>query len=210
MNKPTKPKPGILYILSGPSGVGKGTICKKLLVEESNLLYSVSVTTRQPRVGEVDGISYYFMAKEEFLNKRDQGEFLEWAEVYHNYYGTPRSAVERNLLAGRDVILEIDIQGAKKVKENFPQGVYIFLMPPSAQELEHRIRNRGTDSPETISLRLGCLKEEIQAIKEYDYVVVNDILERTVHKIRCIIEAEKCKRNRFCADEYITLQEGSS
>lgn len=200
-------KPGILFILSGPSGVGKGTVCKKLLTEDQNLRYSVSVTTRSPRQGEIDGVSYYFITKEDFLAKKEQGEFLEWAEVYGNFYGSPLSAARENLAAGHDVILEIDIQGAKKVKKYFSDGVYIFLMPPSAQELDHRIRKRGTDGPESIKLRLSSLKEEVEAITEYDYVVVNDVLERAVQKIRYIISAEQCRQKRFRADEYITWQE---
>jgi guanylate kinase len=203
-------KPGILFILSGPSGVGKGTVCKKLLAEDQNLRYSVSVTTRSPREGEIDGVSYYFITKEDFLLKREQGEFLEWAEVYGNFYGSPLSAARENLAAGHDVILEIDIQGAKKVKKHFPDGVYVFLMPPSAQELDHRIRKRGTDGPESIRLRLSSLKKEVEAITEYDYVVVNDVLERAVQKIRYIISAEQCRQKRFRADEYITWQEVTS
>jgi len=203
-------KPGILFILSGPSAVGKGTVCKKLLTEDQNMRYSVSVTTRSPREGEIDGVSYYFISKEDFLLKREQGEFLEWAEVYGNFYGSPLSAVRENLAAGYDVILEIDIKGAKKVKKHFSDGVYIFLMPPSAQELDHRIRKRGTDGPESIKLRLSSLKEEVAAITEYDYVVVNDVLERAVQKIRNIISAEQCRQQRFRADEYITWQEVTS
>lgn len=208
MTKEANKKSGILFVLSGPSGVGKGTVCKKLLVEDHNLFYSVSATSREPRIGEVDGVSYYFMSKEEFLIKREQGEFLEWAQVYGNFYGTPLTAVKNNLASGKDIILEIDTQGAKKVKEIFPEAVYIFLMPPSAQELEQRIRSRGTDADDKIALRLSCLKDEIETISQYDYVVVNDIVERAVAKIRCMITAERCRQTRFCCEEYITWQEG--
>ena len=208
MNKNCVTRPGILFVLSGPSGVGKGTVCKRILVEEPNIFYSVSATSRSPRIGEVDGVSYYFMSREDFIKNRENGEFLEWAEVYGNFYGTPLSAVKGNLDAGKDIILEIDIQGARKVKKYFPEGVYIFLMPPSAQELENRIRNRGTDADETITKRLGCLKDEIESISEYNYVVVNDNLERAVHKIRCIVAAERCRENLFRTDDYITWQEG--
>ena len=132
-------KRGVLIVISGPSGAGKGTICKALLEKKDDLFLSVSATTREPRAGEVHGVNYYFLSKEEFLNKVDEGDFLEWAEVYGNYYGTPKSKVEEMLNEGKNVILEIDIQGALKVKENCEDGVFIFILPPSMEELKQRI-----------------------------------------------------------------------
>ena len=142
-------KQGLLIVISGPSGAGKGTICKELL-KDSNFFLSVSITTRQPRQGEVNGESYYFYSKEEFKRKIEEKDFLEYAEVYGNFYGTPKSKVMERLDRGEDVILEIDIQGALKVKENFEEGVFIFILPPSMEELKNRIINRGSETPESL------------------------------------------------------------
>ena len=150
---------GKLFIISGPSGAGKGTICKELLAQTSrdDVQLSVSMTTRNPRAGETDGVSYYFVSKEEFLHRIEAGGLLEYAEVYGNYYGTPKQPVVEKLAAGIDVILEIDMQGALKVKENYPDGVFIFILPPSMTELRKRLTGRGTETPEAIELRLGKL-----------------------------------------------------
>ena len=189
-------KQGLLIVLSGPSGVGKGTVCSYLKTEYPDIYYSVSATTRQARNGEKEGVNYFFLSEAEFIARRDRGDFLEWAQVYGHYYGTPRSVVEDQLALGKDVILEIDIQGAKKVKRCFPQGVFIFLMPPSQEELEKRIVGRATDSAETIRRRLDCVESELLEIKTYDYAVTNDQVLNAVDKITAIMTAEKCRVSR--------------
>jgi len=192
-------KRGLLVVISGPSGVGKGTVCSYLKAEYPDIYYSVSATTRQPRTGEKEGVNYYFLSQEEFFRRREEDDFLEWAEVYGNYYGTPRSVVEEQLALGRDVILEIDIQGAKKVKSGFPHGVFIFLLPPSRAELEKRIVGRATDSLETIRHRLACVDGELMETRAYDYAVVNDRVADAAQKISAILMAEKCRVSRNLA-----------
>lgn len=183
---------GQLLVVSGPSGAGKGTICKAL-IEKNPIWISTSCTTRKPRVGEVDGVNYFFIEREEFLKKIDQDEFLEYAEVYGNFYGTPRSEVLRLLDEGKDVILEIDIQGALKIKSSYPEGVFIFIMPPSMEELRNRITNRGSETPESLKTRLEAAYDEISFASKYDYAVVNDEVDKAVKKIESIIIAEKCR-----------------
>lgn len=187
---------GLLIVVSGPSAAGKGTVCRELLNCQPDLVFSVSATTRPPRPGEVDGKNYYFVSREEFERMVAAGEMLEWAEVYGNLYGTPRKAVVEWLDQGRDVLLEIDIQGARQVRRQFPRGVFIFLIPPSLAELERRIRERGTETEEAVQRRLASAAAEIAACREYDYVVVNDRVEDAVAKIRAIITAEKCRVER--------------
>lgn len=194
-------KEGILIVLSGPSGAGKGTICKRLL-EETDIQYSISATTRKPRPGEQHGREYFFITKEEFENMIEENGFLEWARVYDNYYGTPKKFVEDTLEQGKDCILEIDPQGAQKVRENKPDGVLIFIAPPSMQELENRITNRGTEDITEINKRLSCAREEMLCMYNYDYVVINDQVEKAVEKIRAIIIAEKCKIQRSKFDNF--------
>ncbi len=187
---------GVLLVLSGPSGTGKGTICKALLRSSPEIHYSVSITTRAKRTGETNGVNYWFVSKAAFENMRQQEALLEWAEVYGNYYGTPRRYVEEQLVAGHDVILEIDIQGAMKVKQSFPQGIFIYILPPSLDELEKRIIHRGTDSETVIRQRLGCVKEELACATNYNYVVINDVVEQATYQIKSIIEAEHCLISR--------------
>lgn len=189
-------KKGLLIVISGPSGAGKGTICKQLLAEESQLRYSISATTRPPRKGETNGKDYIFLDEEQFMKMRDRGEFLEWAEVYGNFYGTPKKNVEEQLNQGYDVILEIDIQGALQIKRKFPEGVFIFIVPPSLEELELRITRRGTDSQEVIARRLNSAAKELEYVCEYDYVVVNDEVDKAVQRVKAIITAEKCRPHR--------------
>lgn len=155
------------------------------------LSYSISLTSRPLRGNERNGVEYYFVSKEEFLRLIDAGEFLEWAEVYGNYYGTLRSTVEASLHEGKDVLLEVDVQGGQSVKEAFPEAVLIFIMPPSLDELNKRISGRGTDTPEAIDLRLSCAPDELQAAKKYDYIIYNDVKEDAYAELLNIIEWEK-------------------
>jgi guanylate kinase len=187
---------GILIVLSGPSGVGKGTVCAALRQQAGELVYSVSATTRPPRQGEQDGVNYFFKTKEQFLTMIEREELLEWAEYVGNYYGTPSEFVRRTIDSGRDIILEIEVQGALKVKQKFPEGVFIFLLPPSLNELQNRIVTRGTDSAEAISNRMSVALEEIALMKNYDYAIVNDKVESACQRIQSILTAEHCKRDR--------------
>lgn len=187
---------GVLIILSGPSGTGKGTICKELLRSYPNLHYSVSATTRAPREGEINGINYWFIAKDEFQTMVENDDLLEWAEVYGNYYGTPKRYVQQQLDSGKDVVLEIDIQGAMQIKQKFPQGVFIYVVPPSLEELADRIYKRGTDAPEVIKKRLSSAAVELASAYNYHYVVVNDSVQAAVSKIEAILIAEHCRIER--------------
>jgi len=186
-------KKGILFVLSGPSGVGKGTIKDALLAEMNDICVSISATTRQARAGEVDGKDYFFVSETVFDNMIKDEKLLEWANVYTNSYGTPRDFVLSNLEKGLDVLLEIDIQGALQVKKIIPEGVFIFLSPPNIEELARRLCSRGKDSQESIDLRMAACKEEMTYIKYYNYVVVNDYVEEAVKKVRAIICAERCR-----------------
>lgn len=189
-------KKGLLIVVSGPSGTGKGTICKEL-IKRNDYWISVSATTRFPRKGEVEGKNYFFLSKESFAKKIEKGDFLEYAEVYNNYYGTPRSNVIEKLENGKDVILEIDIQGALKVKESYPEGVFIFILPPSMEELKNRIEKRGSETPESLLTRFKSAYEEINYVSKYNYAVINDMLDDAVKKIEYIIEAERCRVDRI-------------
>lgn len=188
---------GILIVISGPSGAGKGTICKALLEKHKEISLSVSATTRNPRAGEVDGINYHFLQKDDFVKRVEEDDFLEYAQVYGNYYGTPRSNVERILESGRDVILEIDIQGALKVKEKSEEGVFIFILPPSMEELKQRIIKRGSETPESLMTRFKSAYQEINYVSKYNYAVVNDTVDKAVDKIESILLAEKCRVDRL-------------
>ena len=187
---------GLLIVLSGPSGAGKGTLCRELLGQTANLKYSVSMTTRSPRPGEAEGVHYFFRTKQEFEAMAAGNELLEWASFCGNYYGTPRFAVEQALQAGLDVILEIEIQGALQIKRQFPQGVFIFIVPPSLDVLSERIHKRGTETEEVIQKRLATATRELEYVSEYDYVVVNDKVPVAVNKLKSIIIAEKCRVKR--------------
>ncbi|MGL4761466.1 MAG: guanylate kinase [Sarcina sp.] len=188
---------GVLIVISGPSGAGKGTICKALLEKHKEISLSVSATTRNPRAGEVDGINYHFLPKGDFVRRVEENDFLEYAEVYGNYYGTPKSNVEKILDSGRDVILEIDIQGALKVKEQSNEGVFIFILPPSMEELKQRIINRGSETPESLMTRFKSAYKEINYVSKYNYAVVNDTVDKAVEKIEGILLAEKCRVDRL-------------
>lgn len=188
---------GSLLVLSGPSGVGKGTICNALRHRQEDLVYSVSATTRSPRSGEQDGVNYFFKSKDQFRHMIQNDELLEWAEYVGNYYGTPREFVDMTLASGKDVILEIEVQGALKVKERYSEGVFIFVLPPSLDELETRITGRGTESADTIADRMSVALEEIALLAHYDYVIVNDEVISACEKIQAIITAERCRRDKY-------------
>lgn len=203
----SKKKKGLLIVLSGPSGAGKGTICKALMEKEKDLKLSISATTRQPRSGEIEGKNYFFKSEEEFEKMIENDSFLEWAKVYGHYYGTPKDFVLKNLDEGNDVVLEIDIQGALKIKEKFPEGVFIFILPPSMEELKNRIKKRGTETEEEIIKRFKSAYEELNYVSRYNYVVINDSVEEAVEKIKAIIIAEKCRVDRN-KDLYLEIKEG--
>ncbi len=187
-------KKGFLIVISGFSGAGKGTVVKKL-VEKHGYSLSVSATTRAPREGEVDGREYYFKTEQEFQSLIDYNGLIEWAKYVENYYGTPRKFVEEEMAAGRDVILEIEVQGAMNIKEQYPDAVLLFVTAPSADALEARLRGRGTETDEVIAKRLKRAAEESQDMNVYDYIVVNDDLDECVETVHSIIRAGKCKRS---------------
>lgn len=188
------PRKGVLFVISGPSGVGKGTVNKRLFEEFGNAVaFSVSATTRGPREGEVDGREYFFISRQEFEKRVANNEFLEHAEYAGNCYGTPRDYVLSLLQRGVSVILEIDVQGAMQVKRRMPESVSVFILPPSFEELEHRLRGRGTETPEKIERRLAAAKAEMARAPEYDYQIVNDDLDAAYARLReiFILETEK-------------------
>ncbi|MDI3538343.1 MAG: guanylate kinase [Bacillota bacterium] len=203
----TMPK-GLLVVLSGPSGAGKGTVCQLLRQRNPHLAYSVSATTRSPRPGEKHGVNYFFLKREEFEAWRDRGEFLEWAEFCGNLYGTPRSYVEERLASGQDVLLEIETQGALQIRASFPTGVFIFLLPPSWAELKARIIQRGTESEEERRRRLAKAESEIAMLRAYDYLVINDRVEQAVARVEAILMAEHARVNRFSDEELKAQLEG--
>lgn len=184
---------GNLIILSAPSGSGKTSLAHRLLKEQKDVSFSVSYTTRPRRTGEKEGIDYFFVSPRQFSEMVDQGAFLEWAFVYENYYGTSRSFVEERLQAGRDVLLDIDVQGARKVWQQVPEAVTVFVLPPSFHTLRERLVDRGLDDSEVIRKRLACAREEIQCYREYQYLIVNDEMERAVMELQSIIGAARCR-----------------
>ena len=186
-------KSGLLIIISAPSGTGKSTLCKRLIADLGGACYSVSVTTRKPRRGEVKGKDYFFVSREDFKEKVNRGELAEWALVHGHYYGTPRDFLERNLKRGKDVILDIDVRGAAKLKKMYPEAVSIFLIPPSFSELEKRLRGRRKNSEKSVKKRLKNALGEIRRIKNYDYLVINDRLVDALRELKCIVVAEKSK-----------------
>jgi guanylate kinase len=183
-------------ILSAPSGGGKTTIARHLLAARRDIGYSVSATTRAPRATELDGEHYHFLTRAEFEQRRDAGEFAEWAEVHGNLYGTLRSEVERVLAAGRHVLMDIDVQGARQFARAYPDSVLVFVIPPSAEVLLERLAGRDTESPETLALRMRNARDELGAVHEYDYVVVNDKLEKAIKYVSSVIDAESIRRDR--------------
>ncbi len=185
-------KKGLLFVISGPSGVGKGTICKKLLERRREIKLSVSVTTRAPRPGEVEGVNYFFRSEEQFQAMIERDEFLEYMCVFgKNHYGTPKAYVAEQMAKGNDVILEIDVKGALKVKKRCPNAVMIFIAPPSMEALKKRLIGRGTETKEAVERRFAEAVKEMAKVSEYDYVVVNDSLDKAVRDTESIIVAER-------------------
>jgi guanylate kinase len=188
---------GLLVVISGPSGVGKGTVRRALFqMPNHDLVYSVSMTTRLPRPGEVEGIDYYFVSKETFLQRIQENKFLEWAEFVGNYYGTPRDKVEEQLDKGKEVVLEIEVDGALQVRKQMKEAVFIFLVPPGKKALYERLKNRGTESVELISKRMKKAESEFLLAHKYDYIVVNDEVNNAADRIMAIIRAEHAKTER--------------
>lgn len=193
---------GLLFVVSGPSGAGKGTICKKL-IDKTDIELSVSMTTRNPRPGEIDGKNYYFVSKDKFLEVLNNDGFLEHAKVYGNYYGTPKDIVMKKLEQDIDVVLEIDIQGALKIRETYPKGIFIFILPPSMTELRKRITGRGSESLDDINMRLGETLKEVSYIDKYDYCVINGEINEAVSRVSAIIKAE---HSRVTEDIYQLIE----
>lgn len=189
-------KKGLLIVVSGPSGVGKGTVCKALIEKKKDIFLSVSATTRSPREGEREGINYYYLSAKDFSERISKGGFLEYARYVDNYYGTPKEEVFQKLEQGIDVLLEIELQGALQVKETCPEALFVFLLPPDMKVLQERIVNRGTEDEKTIEKRMLQAREELKYIEKYDYMVINEKLQRAVEETLCIIEAEKHRIER--------------
>jgi len=187
---------GDIFVISAPSGTGKTTLIRLLLPRFPGLSFSISCTTRLPRPGEVHGQHYFFVSEEEFKKSIAKGEMLEWAKVYGHYYGTPLHFVREKIAAGKDVVLDIDIQGAQEVRRKIPEAILIFIIPPSWEELQRRIINRSTDSSEVIKKRLKAAKEEIKMAREFDYIVINDILENALRELTSIIQATKARTSK--------------
>jgi guanylate kinase len=183
--------PGTLFVISGPSGAGKSTLVKKLAQLVPDVVISISATTREPRAGEQDGREYFFISREEFLDRVQRGEFLEWAEVHGNLYGTPAAFVDEQLRAGKSVILEIDVQGAQQVAERRPDAVLIFIEPPDFEELLRRLEERGTENEEERARRIAAAKRELALRNQYHYRVVNDRVERAAEELRSIITMKR-------------------
>ena len=199
---------GRLLVLSGPAGVGKGTVCKALLEKEPQIRLSVSETTRPPRPGEVDGVDYFFVSKADFEAGISAGNYLEYDHHFDRYYGTPKSYVVQQLTLGNDVLLEIDVNGAEQIKKVMPEAITIFLLPPSAKECKNRIMGRGTESDEQLRLRWERFPDEVNCAYHYDYVVINDTIDRALASIRSIIMSEKL-RTPFWEDHIQALLGGN-
>ena len=199
---------GMLIVISGPSGVGKGTVRKALFEKRGHrLVYSISMTTRKPRQGEVDGVDYYFVSREEFQKRLDKNQFLEWAEFVGNYYGTPKDKVEEQIEMGKEVVLEIEVNGALQVLSKVKDAVSIFIVPPGKQALYDRLRRRGTEPEEVIQERMAKANREFQLAHKYDYIVVNDDVDNAADRIMAIIRAEHAKTERSIY-KYKQLLEG--
>jgi guanylate kinase len=211
-DKPSQVRRGILFIISAPSGTGKTTLCKQIAAMVPGLWHSVSYTTRRPRPGEVDGREYFFADETTFRHMIDRNEFVEWAHVYGHLYGTPRKALSDKMEQGIDVLLEIDVQGARTVKKKFEDAVYIFILPPSFDALRTRLQTRAGDSPEEIQRRLQKAKEEVWSYREYYYIVRNDDLKQSLKELESIFLAERIKTKRlnmaWLEEKFILDKEG--
>ena len=185
--------PGILLVLCAPSGTGKSTLTRRLLDRHPNFAFSISCTTRAPRPGEVDGREYHFLSKEEFLRRQAAGYFAEWAQVHGNLYGTPKAATLELLAAGRDVLFDIDVQGARQLRQSLGHGAYVFLFPPSPEELRQRLLRRGTEDAASLARRMEGAKEEIAASSDFDYWIINDDLDAAFVRVEAIYLAEKSR-----------------
>lgn len=187
---------GLLVVISGPSGTGKGTVCKKLLAERENVRYSVSATTRKPREGEVDGQSYFFVSESQFLDMLEKDALIEWDKYCDNYYGTPKAFVDQSVERGTDVILEITVEGALEIKQKYPECVLVFIIPPSLEELRRRIESRATECCNVIEKRLEQAENELKYVSKYDYLILNDSVENAVLNIEKVLDAERLKPSR--------------
>jgi guanylate kinase len=187
----------MLIVVSAPSGAGKTSLCREIRKVVANLGYSVSHTTRPPRLGEVEGHDFYFVSEPVFRAMAERGEFAEWARVHGNLYGTTARALEEAIERGEDILLDIDTQGARQLRPRYPQGLYVFVVAPSMKELELRLRERKSDAPQEIAQRLTRALEEIAAWREYDYLIVNRHLDEAVRQLGCIVEAERCRTSRL-------------
>lgn len=190
-------KKGALFVISAPSGAGKTTLCKRLCETVEGLRFSVSFTTRKPRPGEIDGVHYFFIDEDEFRSMIEDGELLEWAEVHGNFYGTSKKHIEGMINEGIDVLLDIDVQGARQVKDDFPDSVLIFVLPPSIEELKKRLVGRMSDPEEAVAIRLKKAAEEIREYKNYDYVILNDVFEIALKELEAIVIAERVKTDKI-------------
>ncbi len=190
-----------LFVISGPSGAGKGTLVTKLLKRLPDLHFSISLTTRKPRSGELPGIDYHFVSEEEFLKKIESNEFLEWAKVHDHYYGTLYEPIKRNLKAGKDVILEIDVQGALQVKKKVPDSILIFISPPSVEELKTRLQGRKTETGKAMEVRIQDALRELKQAKKYDYEVINDEVDKATRELIKIIQSERGGTNGTCLSQ---------
>lgn len=188
---------GALFIVTAPSGAGKTTICDAVMSRIDHLQYSISATTRQPRKGEKDGEDYFFLSRDDFEKGIKEDRFLEYAEVYGNYYGTPKDFVFKQLQNGRDIILDIDVQGALELRKKNLPAVFVFIVPPSLEELKRRLENRGTDSPEVIAGRFSQARKEMGFISRYDYCIINDDLDRAIEDMIAVIRADRCRVPRL-------------
>ncbi|MDB5748996.1 MAG: guanylate kinase [Massilia sp.] len=184
---------GSLFVVAAPSGAGKSTLVNALLAQEPGIQLSISTTTRPPRPGEQDGREYHFTSAEDFVERADRGEFLEWAEVHGNYYGTSRPNVEEKMKTGTDILLEIDWQGARQVKKQFPDAAGIFILPPSIEALEQRLHKRGTDEPHIITRRLLAAGGEIAHAPEFEYAIINEEFNAALAQLRAIVQATRCR-----------------